>query len=203
MARPNQAKQSKSTAKAAGGTVARLLTPKQTAFCREYLVDLNATQAAARAGYSAATANEQGARLLANVSVSEEIARLMAAREERTDITGDRVIEELATMAFYDPAEIGGADIRGPADIAKLPEKVRRCIVGWGWDKAGNFTLKLAAKTPQLELIGRHLGLFRDKIEHSGPGGGPIETSPTLSPEQIAQIERIRGRREALQQPAK
>lgn len=72
------------------------LTPKQEQFCREYLIDLNATQAAIRAGYSEKTANEQGARLLANVSVSSTIAKLRADREQRTEITADWVLKEAA-----------------------------------------------------------------------------------------------------------
>jgi phage terminase small subunit len=56
----------------------------------------------------------------------------------------------------------------GPQDIPNLPEEVRRAIVGWGWDKAGNFTLKLADKNAALTNLGRHLGMFTDKVEHSG-----------------------------------
>ena len=74
------------------------LTTKQKRFCDEYLIDLNATQAAIRSGYSPNTANEQGARLLANVSVQETIAKAMAERSKRTGICQDRVIQELARM---------------------------------------------------------------------------------------------------------
>lgn len=77
-------------------------TAKQRAFVREYLIDLNATQAAIRAGYSASTANEQGSRLLANVSVKGVIEAAMDLRAERTDITADRVLRELAKIGFAD-----------------------------------------------------------------------------------------------------
>ncbi len=70
-------------------------TPKQDRFCREYLVDMNATQAASRAGYSPRTANEQGARLLANASVKSRIAELQAEVAERLNITVDDVIAML------------------------------------------------------------------------------------------------------------
>lgn len=70
-------------------------TPKQDRFCREYLVDLNATQAARRAGYSPRTANEQGARLLANASVKSRIAELQAEVAERLNITVDDVTKML------------------------------------------------------------------------------------------------------------
>ena len=78
------------------------LTPKQSTFVAEYLVDLNATQAAIRAGYSEKTANEQGSRLLANVKITDAIADAMANRAERTEITQDRVLRELARLGFSD-----------------------------------------------------------------------------------------------------
>lgn len=78
------------------------LTPKQRRFVDEYLIDLNATQAAIRAKYSKNTANEQGARLLANVSVQAAIAERMKAREKRTEITQDMVLRELAKIGFSD-----------------------------------------------------------------------------------------------------
>jgi phage terminase small subunit len=78
------------------------LTPKQDAFCREYLVDLNATQAAIRAGYSARTAHVQGPRLLANVRVAGRVAALQDARAERTNVEADRVLTEIALLSHSD-----------------------------------------------------------------------------------------------------
>lgn len=72
-------------------------------------------------------------------------------------------------MAFYDPADIAGANISGPQDIPNLPEDVRRAIIGWSWDKQGNFILKLSPKTPSLELLGRHLILWRDVGSRENP----------------------------------
>ena len=83
-------------------TTTRKLTPKQSAFVEEFAIDMNATQAAIRAGYSAKTAKEQATRLLSNVYVAAEIARGRAARSERTGITADRVLQELARVAFFD-----------------------------------------------------------------------------------------------------
>lgn len=144
------------------------LTPKQAQFVREYLVDMNGTQAAIRCGYSERTANEQAARLLAVVSVREAVQKAMDKRAERTEITADRVLREIAAQAFYDAADIGDIEVTCPKDIRKLPENVRRCIIGWSWDKAGNFVLKFSPKTPSLDLLGRHLKLFTDKVELSG-----------------------------------
>lgn len=70
------------------------MTPKQEAFVREYLIDLNATQAAIRAGYSEATASEQGSRLLGNVKVAEAIATAKAERAEKCDIDALWVLRE-------------------------------------------------------------------------------------------------------------
>ena len=138
------------------------LTPKQEAFVREYLIDLNATQAAMRAGYSPKTSNEQGARLLANVSVRSALEIAMKERGERTKVTGDRVLMEIERLAMFDPKDL--TLLTGPRDIAELPEDIRRAIVGWGWDKNGNFTVKMA-KEKALEMLGRHHKLFTDKIE--------------------------------------
>ncbi len=150
------------------------LTQKQIRFVEEYLLDLNATQAAIRAGYSPNTANEQGARLLANVSIVQAVQEAQGRRAQRTHIKADAVLAELAAIAFFDPALLEG--VKGPEDVAALPVGVRRAIVGWSWDKQGNFLLKLAPKTAGLELLGRHLGLFKERLEVSGAGGGAIET---------------------------
>lgn len=82
------------------------LTAKQKLFVDEYLVDLNATQAAIRAGYSEKTANEQGARLLANVSVKEQIDERMKDREKRTEITQDMVLHRYWQIATADPRKL-------------------------------------------------------------------------------------------------
>lgn len=144
------------------------LTPKQAAFVREYLIDLNATQAAIRAGYSAKTAKEQAARLLSNVNAQRAIQSGVSARAEKVEVSAERVLRELCCLALYDPADIAKESVNCPADIAKLPEHVRRCIIGWSWDKMGNFVLKLSPKTPNLDLLGRHLALFKDRLELSG-----------------------------------
>src|SRR3954449_4422091 len=99
------------------------LNDRQCRFVEQYLVDLNATQAAIRAGYSAATANQIGARLLANVKVAAAIAEARAARSRRTEVTQDRVVLELARVAFGDPRRVmswgqGGVRLRPSAELA-------------------------------------------------------------------------------------
>ena len=87
------------------------LTPRQERFCQEYLIDLNATQAAVRAGYSAKTANEQGCRLLAHVSVKAHIAKLQQTAAKRNEVTVDTVVGML--LDSYSDAK--AANQHGPA----------------------------------------------------------------------------------------
>lgn len=144
------------------------VTEKQKRFVAEYLIDLNATQAAIRAGYSPKTANEQGARLLANVSVQGGIAQAMAERSRRTGISQDRVVQELAKIAF-----VNASDVIDMEQATVLPGAVREdlaCIQSVKV-KDGNTMereVKLADKLRALELLGRHLGMFKDKVEVSG-----------------------------------
>ncbi|WP_424139379.1 terminase small subunit [Roseomonas chloroacetimidivorans] len=151
------------------------LTDQKRRFVEEYLVDLNATQAAIRAGYAPKNADANAHRLLADPEVAAAIAEAQAARSRRTEITQDRVLSELAALAHLDPAEIVSVEVKEPKDIAKLPEHVRRAILGWSWDRNGNFVLKLSDKRGALELLGRHLGMWRDKVELTGKDGGPVE----------------------------
>lgn len=160
--------------------MSRSLTHKQTMFVKEYLCDLNATQAAIRAGYSVKRAEFTGSDLVRNRKVAEVIHEAMSRRSAKTEITADRVLREVSHMALYDPADIAGANISGPQDIPSLPESVRRAIIGWSWDKQGNFILKLSPKTPSLELLGRHLMIWRDV----GSKDNPL-TMDSLSDEEI------------------
>ena len=82
------------------------MTDKQARFCEEYMVDLNATQAAIRAGYSPASAKTVGPRLLENVGVQKLIAQLQAEQSRRTGVSTDRVVRELAKIAFVNAADL-------------------------------------------------------------------------------------------------
>lgn len=145
------------------------LTAKQSRFVEEYLIDLNATQAAIRAGYSAKTAGAVGFENLKKPEIAEAIATKRGELSTRTEVTVDRIVTELARIGFYDPADYAAiTHVSGPIDIPSLPEHVRRAIVGWEWDKNGNFTLKLGDKLSALDKLGKHLGMFTDKVEHSG-----------------------------------
>ena len=145
------------------------LNERQKRFCNEYMIDLNATQAAIRAGYSVKTANEQGARLLTNVSVQAEIQRLQAEISRRTGISQDRVIRELAKIAFLNPMNLVTSEgrIRDGASQDDLS-----CIEGVKFKRSDSDTgyseereVKIASKLKALELLGKHLGMFNDKLD--------------------------------------
>ncbi len=78
------------------------MTPKQQRFVEEYLIDLNATQAAIRAGYSARNADKIGPELLGKTRVAEAVKAAQQARTERTAITQDEVIQGLKKEATLD-----------------------------------------------------------------------------------------------------
>lgn len=143
---------------------------RQDLFVEEYLVDLNATQAAIRAGYSPNTANEQGSRLLANVKVKSKIDRAMAERSKRTGINQDRVIEELAKLALVNVADVIDVNTATvlenakPEDLACIQSvKVKKTTKGKNVIEERE--IRFYDKKGSLELLGKHLGLFKDKLE--------------------------------------
>ncbi|RGK95242.1 terminase small subunit [Blautia obeum] len=148
------------------------MTEKQKIFADEYLIDLNATRAY-RVAYPSVKKDEvaaaAAARLLKNVKVAVYIQKRMEERQKRTEITQDRVLEELAAIAFAratDYAEVKGECVR-IKDTDALAEQQIRAIAGIKEGKYG-IELKLNDKEKALELLGRHLGMFKDKLEVSG-----------------------------------
>lgn len=146
------------------------LNEKQKRFCEEYLIDLNATQAAIRAGYSVKTANEQGSQLLAKLSVQEEISREMAERSKRTGVNQDRIVQELARLAFCKITDV--ADKNGNInenasddDLACIESiKVKRSKTDNG-SLSEEREVKISSKVKALELLGKHLGMWNDKAD--------------------------------------
>ena len=144
------------------------LTPKQRRFVDEYLIDLNATQAAIRAGYSPKYADREGHRLVENSRVSAAIDKAKAERSRRTGITADRVLQELAKIAFVNAADVIGNDgslIHGAGrdDTAAIQSVKVKTIPTEEGDIVEQ-EVRLYDKTRNLELLGRHLGLFNDKL---------------------------------------
>ena len=162
------------------------ISAKQQAFVDEYLIDLNATQAAIRAGYSAKTANEQASRLLANVNISSAISLAKQARSDRTEITQDRVLKELARVAFFDPRKLLNPD-GSPKPINELDDDTAAVLSGMDiteeWEGSGEdrkfigYTkkVKVSDKVAALGLAMRHLGMLNDKMKLQGDPNAPIE----------------------------
>lgn len=144
------------------------LTDKQRRFVDEYLIDLNATQAAIRAGYSVRTANEQGAQNLAKLSIQDAISRKMAARSRRTGVNAERVVLELAKVAFAKMTDIVDSNGRIKEDAS--PDDLA-CIESIKYKESDNEyggsverEVKIASKLKALELLGKHLGMWSDKF---------------------------------------
>ena len=152
----------------------RPLTAKQKVFVQEYLVDLNATQAAIRAGYSQRTAGWIGPQLLGKTHIAEAVQGAMAKREERTEITQDRVLKEYAKLAFLDPRRFYNEDGQ-LLQVHELPEDVAAALSSMEvvTERAGELELavrkiKFSDKKAALDSIARHLGMFKDKTELTG-----------------------------------
>ncbi|MCY8867390.1 terminase small subunit [Bacillus spizizenii] len=157
------------------------LTPKQKRFVDEYLIDLNATQAYIRAGYKAnseAVAGVEGHKLLKNPKIEQAISEAMEKRSKRTNITADRVLNQLAKYAFADirdlmtwNEETGRITLLPPDQIdgsiiTELTQTVTE--VPYGEEMMDKVTTKVKRGDPlkALELIGKHLGMFDPKNAH-------------------------------------
>ena len=147
------------------------LTEKQKRFCDEYLIDLNATQAAIRAGYKKSEYTDTNAsKILENTRIKEEIDKRMAERSKRTGINQDRVIQELARIAFVNPRNVinpEDASVKKSAvedDLACI-QSVKVKVVEGEKGTSTEREVKLNDKMKALELLGKHLGMFTDKVE--------------------------------------
>lgn len=159
------------------------MTGKQSRFVAEYLVDLNGKQAAIRAGYAPKTAEVAASKLLSKGKVAQAIAEAMKRRQERVEVKQDDVLRELLRIARTDIGEAFNTD-GTLKPLHEMPEDVRRAIASIevetlhvkGEADDGPFdrgTARVAKirfwdKTRGLEMLGRHLKLFTDKVEHSG-----------------------------------
>lgn len=171
------------------------LTDKQERFCEEYLLDLNATAAALRAGYKHP---DNGRQLLTKTHVAEHIADLQAKRSRRTEISADRVLLEYARLAFSDMREF---TVWGPEgvkwkDSEGLSDDAAACVaeVAETVSEGGRTRrFKLHSKTAALSDVAKHLGMFveRGSLEVTGKGGGPIEHSHEKQFDLAAEIRDI------------
>lgn len=168
------------------------LTAKQRAFVREYLIDLNASQAALRAGYSEKSAHVEGTRLLKNAKVAAAVSAAMDLRAKRTEVTADRVLKELAKIGFSDIRKAvkwqtsliteednpDGGDVAVVKNIVTnnvqlvasedIDDDTAAAIAEISQNAQGGLKIKLHDKRAALVDMGKHLGMFIEKVEHSG-----------------------------------
>ncbi len=163
------------------------MTPKQRRFVEEYLVDLNATQAAKRAGYSAKSASDLGYRLLRNAAVAAAIAKAQYKRAARTQFSADKVVTELAKVAFGDPRRLlswgpGGVVLRDSSELTEAEAALVSEVSETRTASGGTRKVKLHCKLAALNALGKHLGLFgngrqsalaRALAQNGGNGNGP------------------------------
>lgn len=147
------------------------MTEKQKMFVKEYLIDLNGTQAAIRAGYSVNAARETASKLLTKANIQVELSKAFAKRSRRTGISQDRVLFELAKIAFASAKDIidpGTGTVKegiSDDDMSCIQSiKVKRMDSGRYKGKVLETEVRMCDKKQALELLGKHLGMFSDKI---------------------------------------
>ena len=133
----------------------RPLTARQARFPQEYIVDLNGTQAVIRCGYSPNGADVTAIRLLGNPRIQQALAKAMAQRSQRTEINADWVLTQLRENV----------------------ERAMRAVAVLNRDgeETGEWTYQGHVANRSLELIGKHLGMFTDKVEVAGRDGDPVQ----------------------------
>lgn len=178
----------------------RPLTPKQQRFVDEYIVDLNGTQAAIRAGYSAKTAEHQASRMLGYAQVSTAIAAAKVARSEKTGIDAEWVLRRLAGEATADLADLydDHGNLKSVHDwpmvwrtglVVGMETVTERSGSGEDVEYSTVRKLKLQDRIKQVELIGKHVDVraFRDQVGVSAPDGGPVQVE-NKSTEKLAAL---------------
>ena len=155
------------------------LPPMQDRFVDEWLIDFNGTQAAIRAGYSERSARSIAGRLLTKDNIQAEISRRQKDLQRRTEVSQERVVKELARVAFADATDYVQVETRTVEkddgtevsyqtvtlkNTAELSPEQRAAIAGIK-QGANGIEVKLCDKLKALELLGRHIGMFNDKLE--------------------------------------
>lgn len=146
------------------------MTEKQKQFVDEYLIDLNATQAAIRAGYKVDNARQTATENLAKPYIAEAIEKALAERSRRTGINQDRVIQELAKIAFVNITDIVNGDCEilpdaDEADLAAIESVKVKTIPTKSGEIGVEREVKLSSKLKALEMLGKHLGMWNDKLD--------------------------------------
>lgn len=147
------------------------LSEKQKRFVSEYLVDLNATAAAKRAGYSEKTAKSQGQRLLTKADIQAAIQKRQEKLRGKLEITQEMVLSELAAIAFANGTDFAQITRTGMVRLTpteELPEDKRKAVASIKEGQYGT-EIKTHDKVRALEMLGKHLGLFDSKTGGAEP----------------------------------
>jgi len=190
-----------------------IMTDKQRMFCKEYQVDRNGTQAAIRAGYSKDSARQVASDTMAKTYVRAYIEKILAQQSIRLDVSADRVIQEIAKMAYSnmeDYVSVKDGSIVG--DLSTVTRDQMACVqeftteVNIEFDKDGNEVgkirkskFKLVDKKASLKMLGDYNKLFVQKLELSGKDGAPLISLITgMSAEQkddvLAKLDELIGK---------
>jgi len=156
------------------------LPPKQERFCLEYVVDCSPREAAIRTGYKEKRASSAALKLMAKPDIVERIAELQHELQVKLGVTREQVVQELAKLAFTDLTDVvdfTGANIRIRSPLEIDPQVLG--AISEISEKDTGFRIerrvKMHDKKGALDSLAKHLGMFTDKVEHSGPSGGPID----------------------------
>lgn len=175
------------------------LTDKQKRFVDEYMVDLNATQAAIRSGYSAKTARSVGSENLTKPDIAAAIEKRQKKLADKYEVSHERIVAELARIGFANMQDYmrAGADGDPYLDFSGLTRDQAAALAevtvedfkdGRGEDARDvrRVKFKLHDKRAALVDLGKHLGMFKDRVEHTGRDGGPIETKDVSARDVLA-----------------
>lgn len=144
------------------------MTPKQARFVEEYLIDLNAAAAARRAGYTSRRSEAIGYENLTKPDIQAAIASAQRERSVRTGITADRVIKEIARVAFSDPRSVmqwgpGGVVLRDSTELTDDEAAAVAEVAETTTKDGGSLKVKLHSKTTALDQLAKHLGIYDDR----------------------------------------
>lgn len=195
-------------------SLAQTCTPKERAFAEQYVIDLNGTQAIQRTGCYKITTQESArvcaSRLFARANVSALISILRAQRAAAVGITQEIILNEMSLLALSDVTHYfidDNGDVKlkpgAPEGATRAIQSVKRKkIIKQDKDGAISISyeveLKLQDKPTPLRLLGRHVGLFPDKIEITGKDGGPLSIQNLSDAELAARIERMTAETKAI-----
>lgn len=157
------------------------LTPKQQRFVEEYLIDLNATQAAIRAGYSEKTAYAVGHENLKKHEIAKALSAARGERSQRTEITADYVLSTILETVERCKQAVPVTDKTGKQVVVETEDG----------ELVPAYTFDSKAVLRGCELLGKHLALFTDKHELTGKDGGPVDVEHKLSTPVLEKLSEI------------